>query len=201
MSGLKTPHVQIGLSGTATQNFTLTTGADGTATLARGDQGATTQDVLTIDANGLITATQGIIPAQNMVRLQTANGYGSTNTMIRRFTTAVVNQGSDITYADSSTLGATFTINTIGVYAISLTDNLNAAQYIGISLNSSQLTTAIHSVTAADRLCYANIGANVGDTISVTLYLSAGDVIRAHNAATPTGSDTAGSQFTITRVS
>ena len=59
MSGLTTPAVQVGLSGTATQNFTLTTGADGTATLARGNVGATTQDVLTIDAAGNIAFPQG----------------------------------------------------------------------------------------------------------------------------------------------
>jgi hypothetical protein len=48
--------------------------------------------------------------AQSMVRLNTANGYGSTNTAIRRFTNVVTNQGTDITYADSATLGTTFTI-------------------------------------------------------------------------------------------
>lgn len=45
---------QLGTSGTATQNFTLTAeSADGTMKLARGNAGATTQDILTINAAGL----------------------------------------------------------------------------------------------------------------------------------------------------
>lgn len=53
MSTLKSTNVQLGQSNTATQNFTLTAAAsDGTMKLARGNQGATTQDVLTVDASG-----------------------------------------------------------------------------------------------------------------------------------------------------
>jgi hypothetical protein len=56
MSLVKTNQVQIGQSGTATQNFTLAvpSPANGTVKLARGNAGATTQDVLTVDANGNI---------------------------------------------------------------------------------------------------------------------------------------------------
>ena len=39
---IKTNAVQLGDSATATQNFTLRTNQDGTATLARGNVGATT---------------------------------------------------------------------------------------------------------------------------------------------------------------
>lgn len=52
MSLIKANSAQIGQSNTATQNFTLTTGLDGTAKLARGNAGATTQDILNVDANG-----------------------------------------------------------------------------------------------------------------------------------------------------
>ena len=53
MSLLKSIRQQLGLSSTATQNFTLTAeAADGTLKLARGNAGATTQDILTVDASG-----------------------------------------------------------------------------------------------------------------------------------------------------
>jgi hypothetical protein len=54
MSTIKSNAVQIGQSNTATQNFTLTVPAspDGTIKLARGNQGATTQDIVTVDASG-----------------------------------------------------------------------------------------------------------------------------------------------------
>ena len=136
-----------------------------------------------------------------MVRLNTSNGYGSTNTVIRRFTNTVTNQGSDITYADSATLGATFTINTSGVYAISYNDNFTASDFLGISLNSTQLTTAISSTTVADRLCMSfGSAANVMGVTGVTCYLSAGAVIRAHTGGTAVFT-AANVNFTITRVS
>jgi hypothetical protein len=47
--------VQLGDSATATNNFVLKTNVDGTAVLARGNDGATTQDILTIDSSGLLT--------------------------------------------------------------------------------------------------------------------------------------------------
>lgn len=142
-----------------------------------------------------------VVPPKSMVRLNTANGYGSTNTKIRRFTTPVTNQGTDITYADSITLGASFTINTNGVYAISYTDNFNTASSTnGISLNSNQLTTNISGITVSNILAMntaptANFLAHCG----ATLYLNAGDVIRPHDEGTPVG--TSPVIFTITRVS
>lgn len=61
MSLLKSISQQLGLSSTATQNFTLTAAAaDGTLKLARGNAGATTQDILTVDANGVVASVQGI---------------------------------------------------------------------------------------------------------------------------------------------
>lgn len=56
---IKTNTVQLGDSATATQNFVWQTNVDGTCKLARGNVGATTQDILTVDANGLVTFTQG----------------------------------------------------------------------------------------------------------------------------------------------
>lgn len=140
------------------------------------------------------------ISGASMVRLNTANGYGSTNTKIRRFTNTVTNTGSDITYADSAANGASFTINTPGVYAISYSDIFNAQAANGISLNSSQLTTAIQSITVADRLCVADTGgSSFSATVATTIYLSAGAVVRAHtNGAAD--SVPALAQFTITRV-
>ena len=141
-------------------------------------------------------------PIQSMVRLHTANGNGSTNTAIRRFSTVVTNVGSDITYADSATLGATFTIVNSGNYEISYTDNLGNANEIGLSLNSSQLTTSIVSITAADRLKSATTGgASFSQGADWSGYLTAGSVIRVHGAVSPAAGTAALANFTIARVS
>jgi hypothetical protein len=50
--------IQLGDSATATNNFVLQTALDGTAKLSRGNVGATTQDVLTVGADGLINTTK-----------------------------------------------------------------------------------------------------------------------------------------------
>ena len=196
MSLLKSIKAQLGLSVTPANNFTLDASADnGTMKLARGNAGATTQDILTVDADGRIA--QGLLPA--CIRLNTAAGYGSTNTKIRRFTNMVLNQGNDITYADSATLGASFTINKTGVYAVSYSDAFASSQYFGLSLNSAQLTTDIQSITVTNILKIGVTG-GVGSpqTVSDTAYFTAGDVIRAHTTGVSASGPAA--QFTITRV-
>ena len=150
--------------------------------------------------NGAVTPAKtqmGALPS--MVRLHTANGYGSTNTMIRRFTTTVNNQGSDITYADSATLGASFTINTNGVYAVSYFEVFNSTAYAGLSLNTTTPTTVIQSIAAAEILSLGYGTGGVGSTPNApwTGHLAAGAVIRAHTAGNASGG---ACQFTIQRV-
>jgi hypothetical protein len=59
---VKTNIVQLGDSATATQNLVVRTNVDGTFTIARGNAGATTQDILTIGADGSVAA-----PATNRI--------------------------------------------------------------------------------------------------------------------------------------
>lgn len=152
----------------------------------------------TVEVLAYVPAVLNQQSTRSMVRVHTANGYGSTNTVIRRFTTTVTNQGSDITYADSATLGATFTINTAGVYSISYSDNFSSASEMGISLNSSQLTTGILTITDADRLCLmSTAGSGFRGHVATTVYLPAGSVIRAHTQGL--GAGAADTQFTIAR--
>lgn len=176
----------------------MSTTIDGTTGISQVQDGIVGTNKLAAGAVTPVKTQVGATPS--MVRLNTANGYGSTNTAIRRFTNTVTNQGSDITYADSATNGASFTINTNGVYAVSYTDQFSAASTLGISLNSNQLTTAIESITASNRMCSGYIpAANTMETVTVTAYLSAGDVVRAHAGAS-TGNNSALAQFTIARV-
>lgn len=165
--------------------------------------GGTSTTQVSIAASGIATFTvpPAITAVQSMVQLHTSNGHGSTNTKIRRFTTTITNQGSDITYADSASLGGTFTINTNGVYAISYIDQWDAGQWFGLSLNSNQLTTNNTSITAAHRLGVVNSGAaNLATMVSNTVYIASGGVVRAHTNGNTSGSNTAFVNFTITRV-
>ena len=77
MSLIKANAVQIGQSPTATQNFTLAvpSSPDGTIKLARGNAGATTQDVMNVSNAGVVSFPQGLGNISN----STAIATGSTN--------------------------------------------------------------------------------------------------------------------------
>jgi hypothetical protein len=135
------------------------------------------------------------------VYVQTANGYGATNTKIRRFTTVQTNIGTAITYADSSNNGASFTINETGLFGISYSDQFNTGGALGISKNSSQLTTGITSITASDRMgVISTSGSGFGQCLSFQINLAAGDVIRAHTNADASGANTVYEWFRITKI-
>ena len=193
--------IQLGNSATATQNFVLQTNLDGTAKLSRGNVGATTQDIFTIDATGKLTLVViPAVPVQSMIWLAVANGYGSTNTAVRRFTNTVKTQGTDITYVDSAVNGATFTVNVAGVFAISYTDNFTGGAYGGISVDSTQLNINITAINQANRLAmFAAPAADYPTSCAVTVYLAAGQVIRIQGNGT-TGSSQNQASFVMTRV-
>lgn len=134
--------------------------------------------------------------------VNTPNGHGSTNTKIRRFSTTVLSKGSAITFADSATLGSTFTINQEGLYSMSYTDSYSiAASAIGISINSNQLTTSVGSMTASMRAVYVTLtAASQRINCAVTRRLHPGDVVRAHTDGNPDGTGGV-DQFTIIQIS
>ena len=160
----------------------------------------------TLSATGAVSGTTGtftgaVTTPLSYVRLNTANGYGSTNTKIRRFTNIVDNVGADITYADSATLGATFTINTAGVYSVSYGDQFTTVDFVGLSINSTQLTTNIQGNTVSNILSASSTPvANQSATASSTFYAAAASVVRAHNGGSASGTQPTVCQFTIARV-
>jgi hypothetical protein len=129
--------------------------------------------------------------SDSSVRVDTANGYGSTATKIRRFSNVRENVGSDINYVDSATEGSSFIARTSGIYEISYTENTSGTvSYFAISKNSSQLTTNPDGISDADRLALGIVStAGYPVTISSQVYLVAGDVIRAHASGQAAGTN------------
>jgi hypothetical protein len=164
--------------------------AYGTGNQAKVTSAGTNGQVLTSAGSGLPSWTT-ISVGNHSVTVNTGNGHGSTNTKIRRFTTTVASSGSSITYADSAANGATFTINTEGTYAVVYTDyNQSAVTNYGISLNSSQLTTAVGSITVATRMAWIYTASAYTPASAVAIiYCAVNDVIRPHTSGTPDGAD------------
>ena len=146
--------------------------------------GSGTQSAWTIS---LAATTDSV--GDHIVTVHTGNGHGSSKTTIRRFTTAMTNTGTAITYADSGTLGASFTINEAGFYEVYYADSITTAAtaYFGISLNLD--TGNVSSIAIANRMAAVMLTgvANTYAPCTRTLKLAIGDVIRPHTNGTVDG--------------
>jgi hypothetical protein len=118
-------------------------------------------------------------------RMSGVGGYGSTNTAIYYFSTEDKNTLSQLgSVSNDSTNG--FAVTALEDCEISITASTMASGNLylplGISLNSTQLTTAIGGITAADRIVYSHSPGTNGASVSVsaTFLLDSGDVVRVH---------------------
>ena len=171
-------------------------------TTAAGDRAIYESDGITVYCVSY-TRSNGaaIVGAGNdAVVVHTGNGHGSTNTMIRRFTTTLSSIGTAITYADSATLGASFTINQDGIYAMTYWDEASASSHIGISLNSSELTTTILNNSIGSIL--AVMRSVSGSTVLVTRVskLTTGNVVRPHTDSGFSSTNPTRTVFSIAKV-
>ena len=184
--------------GTATMTGGTLTGA----TLASGTI-ATTQTAgdnsTKVATTAFVLANSGTRPT-SQIYVSTGNGFGSTNTKIRRFSNIESTTGTAITYADSATAGGLFTINRAGVYAVNYWDG-NTGTRIGISKNSTELTTAIQSIIAINRVAQTQTIATTFGECGTVIRCAVNDTIRAHTDGTAMADGSAQTGFIITQVS
>lgn len=146
----------------------------------------------------------GLIKKVNgQIRLDSGSGHGSTNTTIRRFTNVTNSSGSSMTLTQSSTNGDSITINEDGVYSISYTDRVTTSSgQHGISVNASALSGVsgrINNLAASER-GISTYTLTTANNCSVTLRLSASDVIRAQTDGFGNESTGGEVQFVITQI-
>lgn len=156
------------------------------------------------DKNGTLAMLSDLdAPIDSAIVVRTGNGAGSTNTTVRRFTTTFLSIGASVTYADSATLGATFTINENGIYAIEYEDQIDISARIGMSRNAPFPALGLGDSSNADsRLAMVWNQGTVGSEIhraTATTRLTAGDIIRAHLTGTAVAAS-AFAKFTIRKV-
>ncbi len=159
-----------------------------------------------IDASGNLTCDtpSGSSSTQQYCHWHTGHGvnaHGTTNNKIRNFATEVADVGSDMdcTVSDAAS-GASITIQAAGIYAIAYSDFYNSGSCTtGISKNSSQLTTAVYSITAADIMGTSNTESSSLGQVSAIFYATTSDVIRAHTDGTCNGT-TGTTSFFIAKV-
>lgn len=115
MAGTLKSNLQLGDSLTATQNFTLTAAAaDGTLKLARGNAGATTQDILTVDAAGIASLLgQRIYSRGNVLGTVSQASGVPTGAIVERGSNA---NGEYVRFADGAQI-CTFRLSGFGSLA------------------------------------------------------------------------------------
>ncbi len=146
---------------------------------------ATRSGYLYVDDNGEINKTPNLnieTSTSKSIIWTGQNGYGSTNQMIQNFSAEVKNDATELVTAvyTDGTNGASITALKRVVTSCSYSGATSSGnQFIGCSLNSSQLSTDIRSITAADRI---SVGLSTGDENGVPcdVILEIGDVLRPH---------------------
>lgn len=141
------------------------------------------------------------LATRNRIMVQQGNGYGSTNNVIRRFKN-IVGYSSGVIYVDDPVDGASFKVVVSGLYAVSFTDSFNAISNVGISLNSSNLTTGITNLSDPSVVVGISTtsAANFKATATALLDLVPTDVVRPHNDGDSGSAVDKFSSFTIMQV-
>lgn len=136
---------------------------------------------------------------RSAIRLSAGNGYGSSSTFIRRYTTTDYSFGTAISYADSASVGGAFTITKEGMYSVVRMDfRSSASSNIGISRNADSGQTTIGNLGSSMRLAETFSVSNVQGCLTWVGYLDNGDVIRAQDNGSNSSTTSVTSTFEIT---
>ncbi len=157
-------NLQLGDNITATQNFVLSENSDGTAKLARGNTGATTQDILTVDANGRVTMPQNVVAFRaSMSGLQSVPNNLVTTAA---FNTVITNTGG---VYDTAT--GKWTPGVAGWYTITAKGSFSGATGTGdvrIAINGASVVNQSVTIgTVSNEIC-----------VSGVIYLTATDYVQ-----------------------
>ena len=174
MSGLVKANLQIGDSATATQNFVITAAAgDGTMKFSRGNFGATTADIFTVDATGAVGGMTLTAPTIT----------GLTKASVGLSNVDNVSQVASATAA-AAALAATGGAALVGYATSTVADRLNAvnlADYAALRAYSGSSKTAYvtgYQTGAAPKGISGEFTADDSDTTSVD---NGGSIIVATN--------------------
>jgi len=137
----------------------------------------------------------------SQLKLNTYAGYGSTDNKIMRFTNVVTNFGNmfsenHVSGYTANAKGLEITINRSGRYAISFSAQGGAATNNGLSLNSTELTTSLETITVTDRLVITVALSSCG-SITVNMFFKKNDIIRPHTAGLAPASNNALTHFNV----
>lgn len=166
-----------GLTTLTANNVILGNGTSNPAFVAPSTSG----NVLT--SNGTTWTSTAPSPAAitSEIVYTTPNGFGSTNTFVRYFTSLQINNGgADITATSGSTTGTFFTINTTGTYAVTWSgegSGVASGRQMSIQLNPSNLTTDQTTAITSIGTGFTPGGNGISGGATCVRRFTAGDII------------------------
>jgi hypothetical protein len=175
MAGLGKFQIQLGDSATATQNFVLTSAAaDGTMKLARGNYGATTQDIMTVSNSGVVSFPQGgVMPAGAIIDFAGTTapaGFLACPTVATNISRSTY---SDLFLAIGTTWGAGDGSTTFGMPYF-------PADYAAVQANANVGTNSVGAVISHTHTL--NNTANIGGGGAAPNMLGSGSAVVTTNA-------------------
>ena len=131
---------------------------------------------------------------KDQIEVSSPMGHRSTRNKRRVFSVLVTRIGESITRVNTAANGDEFLINRHGIYSVKYLDRrTNGSMSYGVSLNTSQFTTGINSITAVNRISHSDI-ATAEDSgtrqLEVAIRLIPGDVLRPHDDGNNNGTGT-----------
>ena len=160
---------------------------------------------ITFQAQEIQVSVSNTLPqfsdSDTSIRLDTANGYGSVGTKIRRFLNLRENFDKDVTYVPSAINGDSFLILEDGIYNISYSDNATTAVEVAITYNLSgaDFTTNPQNLLASKVLAEGTTTNTGRDCVSWQGRLNKGDIVYAHSEGVAAAS-ASNVHFTISKV-
>lgn len=144
-------------------------------------------------------------PYRSELQFDTGNGYGSTATRVKKYTTKTTEVGADYTHNFSTSLatnGLEVVIQEEGIYQVEVHDRINGTTTtLGLSKNSTDTTNDISGLTIAERLSMQLVEtANGNRSFCGTYYFKRGDNLKPHYTNAGADSATNLSRFRIQRV-
>ena len=178
MSLIKLIKAQLGLSATPANNFTLDASADnGTMKLARGNAGATTQDIMTVDAAGKVTFPQNAASSTAIVlqaaKLTSQNIAPSVDVILTNYSSVIV----DTLSAFNSTTG-TYTPTVAGWYLVTA----HARYTVGPSANVIASGFKKNGTTVKECITKGNSAVQYFDCTALVYLNGTTDYIQVHLA-------------------
>lgn len=133
----------------------------------------------------------------------TGAGFGATNVNIRIYGTKELDTGMAYSHNFATTIannGLEVTIVEEGFHTVCMGDiDTGGSVSLGASVDSTQLSTGIASITAVNRLNYQTVANGVFGAMTFRKYFRKGQVVRPHFGGGTTPGTTAISKFSITK--